>query len=261
MTGSHRADVHGLLVDRRSPVRALSAEAELVGLVLFVVLVALTPRRAVGAFVVDGAVVVAVLVLARLPARTVAARLAVIGPFVLGAFAIPLVAHTPPGSEVVDLAGRQVSVDALWATWNIVAKATLGAAAAIVVTATTPIPELLAAMARLRVPAVLVAVVSSMLRYMDTLTDQLGRMRRAMTARGHDPRWLWQVGPIASSVGVLFVRSYERGERVHLAMAARGSTGRPLPDETPGATPSEWSAALLPAAVALAGLATWWLLR
>lgn len=261
MTGSHRAGVDGLLVQRRSPVHDLAAVAKLTGLVLFVVLVALTPRRAVGAFVLDAAVLSTVVAVARIPVRVLASRLVVIAPFVLGALAIPLVAHAPAGSAMVQVAGHELSVDALWATWNIVVKATLGAAAAIVLTATTAIPDLLTAMARLRIPPVLVAVVSSMLRYMDTLADQLGRMRRAMTARGHDPRWMWQVGPIASSIGVLFVRSYERGERVHLAMAARGGTGRSMVDESRAARPEEWLAALTPALVALAGLVTWWVLR
>ena len=50
-------------------------------------------------------------------------------------------------------------------------------------------------------------------------------MRRARLSRGHDPRFLWQVGATARGVGALFVRSYERGERVHLAMLSRGFDG------------------------------------
>ena len=64
-----------------------------------------------------------------------------------------------------------------------------------------------------------------------------------MTARCHDPRWLWQARPLASSVGVLFVRSYERGERVHQAMLARGFTGT-MPDlDDRHATAGDWLAA------------------
>ncbi len=65
-------------------------------------------------------------------------------------------------------------------------------------------------------------------------------MRTAMVARAHDPRWLWQAKPIASSAGAMFVRSYERGERVHSAMLARGFTGSmPQLDHRP-ATMTEW---------------------
>ena len=46
------------------------------------------------------------------------------------------------------------------------------------------------------------------------------------TPLGYEPRWLWQTGPLAQSAGSLFVRSFERGERVHQAMVARGFNGR-----------------------------------
>ena len=47
----------------------------------------------------------------------------------------------------------------------------------------------------------------------------------ARESRGHDPRWIWQARAVASSAGALFIRSYERGERVHLAMLSRGFAG------------------------------------
>ena len=61
-----------------------------------------------------------------------------------------------------------------------------------------------------------------MLRYVDVIAGEARRMRMARVSRGHDPRFLWQVGATARGVGALFLRSYERGERVHLAMLSRG---------------------------------------
>lgn len=223
-TGGHRRESgnHQLLVPGDTPVHGLSAPAKLVGLVLFAVAVALTPRRAVPAFAIDGVVLVAALALARLRARLVLARLTVITPFALLAVTVPFLAE---GGHRVDVAGLSLSVDGSWAAWNIVAKATLGATASILVSATTPLPDIIAGLGRLRVPAVIVAIAAFMFRYLDLLIDELHRMRNAMVARCHDPRWLWQARPIAASAGALFVRSYERGERVHLAMSARGYTG------------------------------------
>jgi cobalt/nickel transport system permease protein len=104
------------------------------------------------------------------------------------------------------------------------------------------------------VPKVLVSIMSFMMRYLDLLVDQLGRMRTSMTARCHDPRWLWQAKPIAASAGALFVRSYERGERVHQAMLSRGFTGT-MPDIEERAAPgADWARAALPPSVALAAL-------
>ena len=86
-----------------------------------------------------------------------------------------------------------------------------------------------------------------MIRYLDLLVGQLGRMRTAMVARAHDPRWLWQAKPIASSAGALFVRSYERGERVHQAMLARGYTGvMPEIDSRPHSGTQWWAAVVVP---------------
>ncbi len=84
-------------------------------------------------------------------------------------------------------------------------------------------------MARLRVPAVFTSIAGFMIRYLGLIVDEIGRMRVAMTSRGYDPRWLWQAKPIAQSAGAMFIRSYERGERVYDAMVARGYTGE-MPD-------------------------------
>jgi cobalt/nickel transport system permease protein len=103
-------------------------------------------------------------------------------------------------------------------------------------------------MAVLKVPAPLTAIAMFMVRYLELVAGELGRMRVAMTARGYDPRWLWQAKPIAASAGAMFIRSYERGERVHAAMLSRGYTGA-MPDlNQRRATATEWlTAAILPA--------------
>lgn len=209
-------------------VGGLSSTAKLLGLVVFVVSVALTPRTAVWAFGLDAIVAVVVIAIANIGARVMIARLAVLLPFVAFAFVLPIIGR---GARTA-IGPLSLSVDGLWSAWGIIAKATLGTAASIVFATTTPIPEVIAALGRLRVPTVIVAIVSFFLRYLDLLADRFARMRQAMMARGHDPRWLWQARPIAQSAGTLFVRTYERGERVHQAMLARGFVGTmPVLDE------------------------------
>lgn len=257
-TEHHIVDAQSLLLAGDSPVHRLDATAKLVALVVFVMLVAVTPREAVWVFAADAAAVVVVVLVADLPPRVVMARLGAIVPFIAFALFLPVIGTGPR----VDVLGVALSADGLWACWGIIAKAVLGAAAGIVVAATTPLGELLRALRRLHVPAVVVSIIAVMLRYLALVTDRLGRMRRAMTARGHDPRWIWQVRPIASSVGTLFVRTYERGERVHLAMVARGFDGD-LPNIDPPVSTirvaSVWAA--VPALVAASSLALWTLVR
>lgn len=216
--GHGRLHLDQLAVGAPSAVRRLPAAPKLAGLFAFVTVVAVTPRWAVGALVADAALVVALVVIARVPALVVLRRLVALAPFLAFALTLPLIGT----GEQVDVGPVALSVDGLWAMWNLVAKATIGATAAIVLTATTPVPDIVRGLEDLRFPRVIVAIVAFMVRYLELVADQLGRTRLAMTARAHDPRWLWQIRPIASSVGSLFVRTYERGERVHLAMAARG---------------------------------------
>lgn len=249
---AHRGGLSHLHVPGTSAVHRLAPEAKLVGLFAFVVAVALTPRQAVVAFAVHAAVLVAVVAQARLRPRLVLVRLTAIVPFLAFALLVPFVAT----GERVQMLGLSLSRDGLWAAWNIIAKATLGATAAIVLAATTSVPDVLRGLSRLRVPRVVVGIIAFMFRYLDLLVDQLGRMRQAMVARCHDPRWLWQARPIAASAGALFVRSYERGERIHQAMLARGFTGSmPELGDRP-ATARDWLAALAPAAVAAVVLVT-----
>ena len=255
---------------RSSPIHRVAPEAKLVGLVAFASVVALTPRDRVPALLVDATVVIVVAALARLRPRAVLARLTVITPFLLFALSVPFVAAGPD----VEVGGIDLSVEGLWAAWNVVAKATIGAGASIVVATTTSVTAAITGLTRLRLPPVLVAIAAFMFRYLDLVAEELARTRRAMTARGHDPRWLWQARPLAAATGALFIRSFERGERVHQAMLARGYRGT-LPDfgddlapgtaGDPGSTDHRpmgrsryrWVAALAPATVAaLAAMVT-----
>ena len=84
-------------------------------------------------------------------------------------------------------------------------------------------------------------------------------MRVARISRGHDPRLITQAGATARGIGTLFLRSYERGERVHLAMLSRGWTGA-MPHAGRRASRAELTLALLPGlAMALVATAAWWL--
>lgn len=232
MAGAHRH----LLVHAHSPIHALAPEAKIAATFLFAIGVAATPRQAVWAFAIDGVVIVSLLALAGYGFRQAIGRFAVVVPFITFAFFIPFIAS----GETVEFAGLSLSRDGLWASWNIIAKALLGTGASLVLAGTTPIPEVVRGLGRLRFPAVVVSIVAFMFRYLDLIVEEMGRMRTAMVARAHDPRWLWQAKPIASSAGAMFVRSYERGERVHSAMLARGFDGTmPQLDHRP-ATMTEW---------------------
>lgn len=238
---------HTLYVHEHTALHHLPAEAKILAVTLTVAAVAITPRQAIWAFAAYGVGVAAIVMQARIPARFVIVRLAAIVPFVLFALLLPFIG-TGPTTEIL---GLELSMAGLWSTWNILAKATIGATLSIVLAATTEVPDILKGLSRLRVPPVLTSIASFMIRYLEVVAEELGRMRMAMTARGYSPRWVGQARPIAASAGALFIRSYERGERVYDAMLARGFSGT-MPDMgSAPPTSRQWMSAMAIPAAAL----------
>jgi cobalt/nickel transport system permease protein len=244
---------HPLHLLRDSPVHRLAPEVKIVAMLLFTIVVVATPRTEFRAFAGYAVLIVAVTVLARVPIGWLAKRATIELPFVLLAVALPFAGH----GERVDWLGLSLSVDGLYGAWNIFAKGTLGVLASLLLAATTTMRDLILGLDRLHCPAVFTQIATFMLRYLDVLADDARRMRIARLSRGYDPRFLWQVKAFAVGVGSLFLRAYERGERVYLAMVSRGYTGR-LPRAADDRAPAaQWiAAAALPAASAGIALAT-----
>ena len=71
----------------------------------------------------------------------------------------------------------------------------------------------------------MVQIASFMLRYINVISDEMERMKIARESRGFTATGVkhWKV--LATAAAALFIRSYERGERVHLAMLSRGFDG------------------------------------
>lgn len=243
--GAGHADA-GLHHHGDSTIHRLPPEAKVAGTVAFVLAVVATPAHEPWAFALDGLVALGALAAAGLPARMVARRLRIETPFLAFAVFLPIVGRHPR----THVLGVSLSEPGLWAAWNILAKGTLGVLAAIVLAGTTPVSELLAGLRRLRVPAALTTIAGLMVRYLDVIVGQAGRMRVARLSRGDDPRWLWQARGVAATGGTLFVRSYERGERVHLAMLARGYDGT-MPETHHHRSTAPAALAALPAVAAV----------
>ncbi|MEW6059771.1 MAG: cobalt ECF transporter T component CbiQ [Actinomycetota bacterium] len=251
MSGPH---THPIYVHGHSRVHALPAQCKLVAQVAFVFAVVATPRHALWAFALYAVMLLMVIRLAELPFGFVAKRLVFEVPFLLFAVMLPFIGR----GERVDVLGLSLSREGLWGAWNIFAKATLGLGASVVVAATMTMPQFLRGFERLHMPKAFTSTLSFMIRYLDVIADDMRRMKVARQSRGYDPRWLWQARAVATSAGALFIRSYERGERVHLAMLSRGFTGSlPNADEAP-ASAADWTAALtMPLIAASICLVAW----
>lgn len=213
----HKLHFHG-----HSPVHRAPAHLKVLALLAFAIVVVATPRDAYPAFAGYAVLLGVVIGVSRVPPTYLLKRTVVEVPFVVFAVLLPFVA-TGPQTEVL---GVSVSEHGLEAGIALLIKGTLGVLASLTLAATTEPQDLLVGLERLRMPQQLVQIMAFMVRYLDVVTDEMRRMRIARESRGfsaRNPRH-WPV--LARSAGALFIRSYERGERVHLAMLSRGYTGR-----------------------------------
>jgi cobalt/nickel transport system permease protein len=157
-------------------------------------------------------------------------------PFALAASTI---IFTLPGNPLLNIPlgpwRLTVSDAGLLRFTSIVLRSWLAVQAAIILTATTAFPDLLHAMRHLRIPALLVMIVGFMYRYLFVLGDETQRLLRAREARsastpGRRPggTLAWRARVAGNMAGQLFLRGYERSDRVYNAMLARGYQGQML---------------------------------
>lgn len=233
MSGGH---AHGLFWHGESRLHDVAPQCKIVAAALFVVAVVLTPPRQLWAFALYVLLLGVAIDLSRVAATFIIRRMSVGIPFLLFALALPFFG----GGPRTEVLGILVTSEGSWAALNIVMKAGFGIACCVLLTATTSMAELLKGFARLRFPRLMIAIAGFMIRFGDLTTGEMRRMRTARLSRGYDPTWWWETRALAASIGMLFIRSFERGERVYLAMLSRGYRGE-MPDlANDKAAPSDW---------------------
>jgi cobalt/nickel transport system permease protein len=212
----HKLHYHG-----HSAIHRARPHVKLVVLLGFMLIVVATPREWYPIFAGYLLLLLGVIAVSEVPPLYIARRMVIETPFVVFALLMPFIADGPP----TQLLGLTVSQPGLLAAWGLLAKGTLGVVASLTLAATTEPRDLLAGLETLRLPNQLVQIMGFMMRYLDVVTDEMRRMRIARESRGFTARNIRHWPVVARSAGALFIRSYERGERVHVAMMSRGYTG------------------------------------
>jgi cobalt/nickel transport system permease protein len=217
---------------RPSFVHGLDPRVKLVLVVLFIISVALTPDGAWVAYALLTGVALAVMVVSQLGAGFVQRRAVVVLPFALAAVTV---VFSTPGQRLLAIPlfawELEVTASGLVRFASILLKSWLSVQMAVVLTASTPFPDLLRAMRDIGLPKVMVAIAGFTYRYIFVIGDEALRMMRARAARsgaleGKGGRSaLWRARVTGAMAGSLFLRSIERSERIHDAMVARGYDG------------------------------------
>ena len=220
-------------LERASAVHRLDPRVKVLLTLAFVVAVALLPDGAWAATGAAALLIGAATVAARLSPGLVARRSLLGLPFLLAAVSV---LFTVPGRVLwAGPWGLEVTDAGLLRFAAIVARSLLSVAAAVLLTATTRFPDVLHALRHLRVPAVLVAIIAFMYRYLFVLVEEAQRLMRARAARSARLPGArgggslgWRAAVVGHMAGQLFVRSLDRSERVYQAMQARGYRGELL---------------------------------
>jgi len=115
---------------------------------------------------------------------------------------------------------------------SILIRSWLSVQMAILLVAVTRFPDLIHGLEHLRVPPIITTIIAFLYRYLFVLTDEVFRLLKARESRsaavaGHRSGGgvLWRARIAGNMTGQLFLRSYERSDRIYNAMISRGYAG------------------------------------
>lgn len=203
----------------------LAPHIRLLCALLFVFATALTPNGRWFTWAVYGVALALLLLISRVTLSILLQRVAVeftfIGVVLLGTL------FRPGGVVLWEWGWLRITSEGLMVLGSVALKALLSLLMLNLLVITTPIPALLQGLAILKLPPLLIAILSSMYRYISVLVDELTAMKRAALSRNLLVKRGWQRQVLGNMIGSLFIRTYERGDRIYQAMLARGYTGFP----------------------------------
>ena len=195
---------------------------------VFIIIVIFTRPGSAFAFSLYGVLIFILILLSNIPIMLILKRSLAVIPFVLfmSIFVIFLKAGRPFWEFPSRVFKLTITYEGLTMFVNIVMKAYLCILCMLLLIVSTNFLNLLKAFEKLRIPAVLIMVISFMYRYLFILEDELMMMKRAKNSRTVGGSGWFHTKVLSNMLGVLFVRAYERAEDVYLAMCARGFDGQ-----------------------------------
>jgi cobalt/nickel transport system permease protein len=235
---------------RSSPVHRMDARVKLIQALAFILSAALVPTGAWPTYILLLSIVLSVAVLSELGVGYVLKRAALALPFVLAAGPL-MFTLDGPALLVFSIGGWQLAVSqpGFERFVSIALKSWISVQAAILLAASTPYPELLIAMRALKVPRLMVSIFGLMWRYLFVLADEALRLLRARAARSSQSERLglkpggtlaWRARVTGGMAGNLFLRAFERSDRIYMAMLSRGYDGEARSMPLPGLKLPHW---------------------
>jgi cobalt/nickel transport system permease protein len=242
---------------RSTPWQGLTPQARILCVAVLVLAIALTPNGHWLTWGVYSIGILAALLISQVTFSILLKRLAVELSFVS---VVLLGTLFRGGGEVLWQWGFvSITTTGVMILGSVTLKALLSLLLLNLLTLTTSVPDLLQGLAILKMPGLLVAILASMYRYIAVLMEEFTAMRRAALSRNLMGTNRWERLVVGNMIGSLFIRTYERGERVYLAMLSRGYQGLPLLQEKQPHRRFDVVALTLTVLFAITGQAITWL--
>jgi cobalt/nickel transport system permease protein len=222
----------------------------------FVILIAVTPAPGRFFLIVAFTALLTVCLLARIPFVYLLTRSAVVIPFT-GFAAFSYALSQPAGEIVWQFGPFNITDIGLARSGILLMRAWIAVSAMILLVNTTTFDHLLRALRSLKIPPLFLLLLSFFYRYLYLLWDEAERLQRARNLRYFGGFWKRQAALLGHLVTSLFLRSYERAERVQMAMTARGWGGNVHFTKSPVLTVVD-AGVLVGGAILILGL---WLIR
>lgn len=225
MLASDLLDRHA---DLGSPVHRVDARVKVVCTAALIVAVLVVPMSQSWRLALIAGLMLVVAAASRLPARWIAKRMLILLPFlIIAAVLVPLAPVVRPTDAVaVPQLGLTLSRMALSAYVAISGKCLLVLFAATLLVGTTRTVDLLRAGQALGLPRTITALIGFAATYLTVLSQEAARMLTARDSRGKMRGLRRSLAVAGSMLRALIVRTFERGERIALAMVSRGYRGR-----------------------------------
>lgn len=210
-----------LLADSDSPIHALDARAKVLVTFVFITSVVSFGRYELARllpFFIFPAVMIA---LGNLPPLYIVRKIALLSPLVLmvGLF-------NPVFDRAVLYQIGQQGISGGWISLiSLLVRSTLTVGAAFILVGTTGFTAVCQALERLGIPQLFAVQLLFLHRYIFVLANEISSSSRARELRSCGKKGLG-VTSFGSLVGHLLLRTWQRAERIHTAMLARGFVGR-----------------------------------
>ena len=198
-----------------SPIHRADPRLKILVALFFVLSILLTDSGNLLEFAIYGLIIASLVIISRIPPLFILKRSLMIIPFIVLISLFLLFDRTGLSAEY--------SGEVLFR--GIVIKSYLAIVVLTLLSSTSTFPSLLQGLQRLKISKVFILLLSFMYRYIFILVDEAMRITRGKRSREFGAGKWRQIKSTASLIGILFIRTYERGERVYSAMCSRGFDG------------------------------------